>query len=73
MLRPRHTLYTAAEARALDTIRDIFVEINAQLLRAAREVELDHWVESGALKISPECHERLKPIRPASIDRVRAQ
>ena len=62
MLRPRHTLYPAEEARALDTIRDIFVEINAQLLRAAREVELDHWVESGALKISP-----------ASIDRVRAQ
>jgi hypothetical protein len=61
MLRPRHTLYPAEEARALDTIRDIF-EINAQLLRAAREVELDHWVESGALKISP-----------ASIDRVRAQ
>jgi hypothetical protein len=71
--RPRHTLYTAEEARAVDAISDIFDEINAKLLRAAMDVELDHLVESGALKISPECHERLKHISPASIDRVRAR
>lgn len=71
--RPRHTLYTAEEARAVDAISDIFDEINAKLLRAAMDVELDHLVESGALKISPECHERLKQISPASIDRVRAR
>jgi len=71
--RPRHTLYTAEDARALDTISDIFDGINAKLLRAAMDVELDDLVESGALKISPACHERLKHISPASIDRLRAR
>ena len=71
--RPRHTLYGAEEARALDDLSDIFDEINAKLLRAAMDVELDHLVESGALNISPECHERLKHISPASIDRMRAR
>src|SRR5512136_565864 len=65
--RPRHTLYTAEDARALDTISDIFDEINAKLLRAAMDVELDPLVEKGTLKISPECHARLKRISPASI------
>jgi hypothetical protein len=71
--RPRHTLYIAEDARALDDISDIFDEINAKLLRAAMDVELDRLVESGALKISPECHERLRHISPASMDRVRAR
>ena len=71
--RPRHTLYTVEDARALDTISDIFDGMNAKLLRAAMDVELDPLVESGTLKISPECHARLKHISPASIDRLRAR
>ncbi len=57
----------------MDDISDIFDEINAKLLHVAMDVELDHLVESGALKISPACHERLKHISPASIDQVRAR
>ncbi len=71
--RPRRTVYTAEDAYALRQVSDVFDGINARLLRAALDAELDHLYRSGFLQISRECYEHLKQISPASIDRLRAR
>jgi len=70
---PRAVIYRAEDARALETLSDLFDGINAKLLRAAMNTELTHLYEVGFLHISPECYERLKTISPATIYRLRAQ
>jgi hypothetical protein len=53
--RPRHTLYRVEDARALDTISDIFDEINAKVRPASTGCALgmDAGVPSLALAPSP--------------------
>jgi hypothetical protein len=69
--RPRSSLYTAEDARALEILRDLFDGINSKLLRAAMDECLQPLYESGYLQISPACYERLRHISPASMDRLR--
>ena len=69
--RPRGTLYTAEDARALETLSDVFDGINSKLLRGAMDNELEHLYKSGFLRVSPACYKRLKQISPATVDRLR--
>jgi hypothetical protein len=69
--RPRASVYTAEDARALEKVSDLFEGINAKLLRVALDNELKHLYDSGFLSISRACYERLKHISPATIDRLR--
>jgi len=69
--RPRGMLYTVEDARALETLRDVFDGINSKLLRGAMDNELEHLYKSGFLRVSPACYKRLKQISPATIDRLR--
>jgi hypothetical protein len=69
--RPRSTLYTAEDAQALETLRDLFDGINSKLLRVALDECLQLLYESGYLQISRACYERLRHISPASMDRLR--
>ena len=69
--RPRGTLYTVEDARALETLSDVFDGINSKLLRGAMDNELEHLYKSGFLRVSPACYKRLKQISPATIDRLR--
>jgi len=71
--RPRKTIYTAEEAKALAFLSDLFDGINAKLLRAAMDVELEPLYRRGVLQVSRRCYRRLKHISPASIDRLRAR
>ncbi len=71
--RPHNSLYTLEDARALDKLSGLLDGINAKLLRAAMDVELESLYRSGFLEVSPECYERLQRISPASIDRLRAR
>ncbi len=71
--RPRQTIYTAEDAQALDQVSDLFDGINAKLLRAALDQELDQLYKRKFLRISRDCYRRLKRISPASIDRLRAR
>jgi len=69
--RPRGALYTVEDARALETLSDVFDGINSKLLRGAMDNELEHLYKSGFLRVSPACYKRLKQISPATIDRLR--
>jgi hypothetical protein len=69
--RPRTSVYTAEDARALEKVSDLFEGINAKLLRVALDNELKHLYDSGFLAISQACYTRLKHISPATIDRLR--
>lgn len=69
--RPRASVYTAEDARALEKVSDLFEGINAKLLRAALDNELPQLYESGFLSISRACYERWQRISPATIDRLR--
>ena len=69
--RPRASVYTAEDARALEQLSELFDGINAKLLRAAMDHELKHLYDNGFLPISRACYARLKHIRPATIDRLR--
>lgn len=71
--RPRKTIYTAEDAKALAFLSDLFDGINAKLLRAAMDVELEPLYRRGVLQVSRKCYRRLKHISPASIDRLRAR
>ena len=71
--RPRGTLYTQEDAKALDWLSDLFDGINPKRLRVALDNELDHLYQSGCLSISQECYERLKHISPATINRLRVK
>lgn len=71
--RPRSTYYTAEDAYALNQVSEWFDGINARLLRAALDMELQALYERGVLDISPECYAHLQQISPASIDRLRAR
>jgi hypothetical protein len=71
--RPRKSVYTVEDAKALDFLSDLFDGINAKRLRAAMDVELDGLYQRGVLKVSRACYRRLKRISPASIDRLRAR
>jgi len=70
---PRSAIYLVEDARALETLGDVFDGINSKLLRVALDNELDPLYESGFLHVSPACYERLKHISPATMDRLRAQ
>jgi hypothetical protein len=69
--RPRASVYTAEDARALEKVSDLFEGINAKLLRGALDNELKHLYDSGFLSISRACYDRLQRISPATIDRLR--
>jgi len=69
--RPRASVYTAEDARALEKVSELFEGINAKLLRVALDNELKHLYDSGFLSISRACYERLTHISPATIDRLR--
>jgi hypothetical protein len=71
--RPRKSLYTVEDAKALDFLSDLFDGINSKRLRAAMDVELDALYQRGVLKVSRACYRRLKRISPASMDRLRAR
>jgi hypothetical protein len=71
--RPRKTIYTAEDAKALAFLSDLFDGINAKLLRAAMDAELEPCHRRGVLQVSRRCYRRLKHISPASIDRLRAR
>ena len=71
--RPRSVIYGAEDARALETLGDVFDGINSKLLRVALDNELEPLYQNGFLHVSPACHERLKHISPATMDRLRAQ
>jgi hypothetical protein len=71
--RPRNSVYTLEDARALDKLSELFDGINAKLLRAALDVQLEPLYQSGFLEISRECYEHLQRISPASIDRLRTR
>lgn len=71
--RPRGTLYTQEDAKALDWLSDLFDGINPKRLRVAMDNELEHLYQSGCLSISRECYERLKHISPATINRLRVK
>jgi hypothetical protein len=71
--RPRQAYYTVEDAHALQQVSEWFDGINAKLLRAALDVELQRLYESGVLDISQACYEHLQHISPASIDRLRAR
>jgi hypothetical protein len=60
--RPRKTLYTAEDAKALAFLSDLFDGINAKLLRAALDVELEPLYRRGVLKVSRACYRRLQHI-----------
>ena len=69
--RPRASVYTAEDARALEKLSELFEGINAKLLRVAMDNELQQLYERGFLKISRACYQRLQRISPATIDRLR--
>jgi hypothetical protein len=69
--RPRGTLSTQEDAKALDWLSDLFDGIHPKRLRVAMDNELEHLYPSGCRSIRPECYERLKHIRPATINRLR--
>lgn len=71
--RPRQSVYTAEDAHALQKLGELFDGINAKLLRASLDQELDHLYQSGFLDVSRACYRRLKRISPASMDRLRAR
>jgi hypothetical protein len=71
--RPRSVIYGAEDARALETLGDVFDGINSKLLRVALDNELEPLYQNGFLHVSPACYERLKHISPATMDRLRAQ
>jgi len=71
--RPRKSVYTVEDAKALDFLSDVFDGINSQRLRAAMDVELDALYRRKVLQVSRACYRRLKRISPASIDRLRAR
>jgi hypothetical protein len=70
---PRSAIYLVEDARALETLGDVFDGINSQLLRVALDNELESLYESGFLYVSPACYKRLKHISPATMDRLCAQ
>jgi hypothetical protein len=71
--RPRKSVYTVEDAKALDFLSDVLDGINSKRLRAAREVELDALYQRRVLQVSRACYRRLKRISPASIDRLRVR
>jgi hypothetical protein len=71
--RPRKTIYTAEDAKALAFLSDLFDGINAKLLRAAMDVELEGLYRRKVLQVSRTCYRHLQHISPASIDRLRAR
>jgi len=71
--RPRQTVYTVEDARALEILSDWFDGINSKLLRAVLDACLEPLYVRGDLPISAKCYERLRHISPASMDRLRGR
>jgi hypothetical protein len=57
----------------LGTLADLFDNICSKRLRAALDVELPRLYESGVLRISRTCYEKLLQVSPATMDRLRAR
>jgi len=57
--RPRKTIYTAEDAKALAFLSDLFDGINAKLLRAAMDVELEGLYRRKVLQVSRTCYRHL--------------
>jgi hypothetical protein len=70
--RPRSRVYGAGLIPPLLALVDLFDGICSKRLRAAMDVELPRLYASGFLQVSPEIHEKLMQISPASIDRLLA-
>jgi hypothetical protein len=70
--RPRRAIYGTEEARALLILSELFDHINAKRLRKALDAELQGLYESGFLRVSSTCYEKLKRVSPATIDRLLA-
>lgn len=68
--RPRSTVYGPALIPPLLVLVDLFDGICSKRLRAAMDVELPRLYNAGFLQVSPEIHEKLMRISPASIDRL---
>jgi len=70
IVRSRSTVYGDEEIQALLILSDLFDGICSKRLRAAIDIELPGLYESGVLRISPECYQKLMEISPATIDRL---
>jgi hypothetical protein len=71
--RPRRAQYGVEEANALATLADLFDDICSKRLRAAMDVELPRLYQTGALRISFACYQKLLRVSPATMDRLRAR
>ena len=71
--RPRRTYYTAEDAHTILVLADLFDQICSKRLRAAMDNELSKLYQSGFLRISSACYERLQRISPATMDRLRTR
>ena len=71
--RPRRAQYGVEEANALATLAELFDHICSKRLRAAMDVELPRLYQSGALRISAACYQKLLRVSPATMDRLRAR
>ena len=71
--RPRRAQYAVEEANALATLADLFDDICSKRLRAAMDVELPRLYQTGALRISSACYQKLLRVSPATMDRLRAR
>ena len=71
--RPRRTQYGDEVANALATLAELFDDICSKRLRAAMDVELPRLYQSGALRISAACYQKLLKVSPATMDRLRAR
>lgn len=71
--RPRRARYTDEDGRAVRLLADLFDHICSKRLRVAMNNELAKLYQSGFLKVSPVCYERLQQVSPATMDRLRAR
>lgn len=70
--RPRRKVYGAEEADAIVLLAALFDNICSKLLRGAMDIELPRLYESGVIRVSPECYEKLMRVSPSTMDRLRA-
>ena len=71
--RPRRARYTDEDGRAVRLLANLFDHICSKRLRVAMNNELTKLYQSGFLKVSLACYERLQHVSPATLDRLRAR
>ncbi len=69
--RPRASVYTAEDERALLRLVELFDGINSKRLRVALDKTLDRLRSQHHLQVSARCFAHLKMMSPATMDRMR--